>query len=192
MPSSFAPCRRRSSSAIATHRTRRALPARAEARLDADEHRLHRAVVARRYQGRPASGNRRHRRTRLLGRHAAGGGGRLRRRHAARGRDRIGRDHPQRPRDCGGHLGCARHARHRPQRAGRPDRHRPALRDRQRRRSGEAGAHDPDHRALLRHPADAAQSAADHVWAERAANRAACSPAMRPNTTPATRPVPLP
>ena len=27
---------------------------------------------------------------------------------------------------------------------------------------GQAGAHDPDHRALLRHPADAAQSAADH------------------------------
>ena len=66
-------------------------------------------------------------------------------------------------------------------------RYRAAVRDRQRCRSRQAGAHDPDHRALLRHPADAAQSAAHHRRLS-----AACCPAIRPNTTPATRPVPLP
>ena len=58
--------------------------------------------------------------------------------------------------------------------------------------AGQAGTHDPDHRTLLRHPADPAQSAAHHCGLTPFANCAACWPAMRPNTTPATRPVPLP
>jgi hypothetical protein len=56
----------------------------------------------------------------------------------------------------------------------------------------QAGTNDPDHRTLLRHPANPAQSAADHSGLTPRANCAACWPAMRPNTTPATSPVPLP
>ena len=98
----------------------------------------------------PAPGDRRLRPRTVLGRHAAGGAGRLRRRHAESGGDRA-RYSAQVGQGVGGRrTRFPRHARRRQGCAGRLPRDPPALRSRHRRGPGQARSIAQAHRALLR------------------------------------------
>ena len=159
---------------------------RPSARLDPEEDRLRGAVLAWRHQGGPACGDRGFGRVGVLRRHAAGGAGRLRRGgRCARVATAMG------VAVRGG--GWWRRQKCWDARKGRlastvlvtggAERRQPAFPgDRPRRRSGEAGANDPNDRALLRHPADAAQSACRYLGLNLP--RTVRAPATRATKTP--------